>query len=178
MSLRFILGPSGSGKTRHLYEGIIRESMADPKKMFLLLVPEQYTMQAQKELIQIHPRHGLTNVDVLSFNRLAYRVFEDLAVETLTVLDDMGKSMILRKILSAKKKELHYYRRHLGQIGFVDQGVNERTDLVVLNRTDMPAVLVEVGFINTDADNQLLDERFYDVAQAIADGILQTIQSA
>ena len=66
----------------------------------------------------------------------------------------------------------------LEQIGFVDQGVNERTDLVVLNRTDMPAVLVEVGFINTDADNQLLDERFYDVAQAIADGILQTIQSA
>ena len=60
----------------------------------------------------------------------------------------------------------------------MDQGVNERTDLVVLNRTDMPAVLVEVGFINTDADNQLLDERFYDVAQAIADGILQTIQSA
>lgn len=51
-------------------------------------------------------------------------------------------------------------------------------NLVVLNRTDMPAVLVEVGFINTDADNQLLDERFYDVAQAIADGILQTIQSA
>lgn len=63
----------------------------------------------------------------------------------------------------------------LEQVGFVNLGVNERPNLVVLNRTQMPAVLVEVGFINTDADNQLLDERFEETAQAIAEGILQTI---
>ncbi len=63
----------------------------------------------------------------------------------------------------------------LEQIGFVNLGVNERPNLVVLNSTQMPAVLVEVGFINTDADNTIFDERFYDIAQAIADGILQTI---
>lgn len=63
----------------------------------------------------------------------------------------------------------------LERVGFVNQGVNERQNLVVLNRTEMPAVLVEVGFINTDADNQLFDERFDETAQAIADGILQTI---
>lgn len=63
----------------------------------------------------------------------------------------------------------------LEQIGFVNHGVNERPNLVVLNSTQMPAVLVEVGFINSDADNQIFDERFYDIAQAIADGILETI---
>ena len=63
----------------------------------------------------------------------------------------------------------------LEQIGFVNHGVNERPNLVVLNSTQMPAVLVEVGFINTDADNQLFDERFNDIAQAIADGILETL---
>lgn len=63
----------------------------------------------------------------------------------------------------------------LEQVGFVNQGVNERKNLVVLNSTEMPAVLVEVGFINTDADNELFDERFQDIAQAIADGILQTV---
>lgn len=88
-------------------------------------------------------------------------------IETL-VYNRYGEAARLARNINAR----------LEQIGFVDQGVNERTDLVVLNRTDMPAVLAEVGFINTDADNQLLDERFYDVAQAIADGILQTIQSA
>lgn len=66
----------------------------------------------------------------------------------------------------------------LVDIGFENQGVNERQNLVVLNRTQMPAVLVEVGFINTDADNQLFDERFDEIAQAIADGILATVWSA
>ena len=64
----------------------------------------------------------------------------------------------------------------LEMVGFVNQGVNERPNLVVLNSTQMPAVLVEVGFINTDTDNALLDDRFDEVAQAIAAGILQTIQ--
>lgn len=65
--------------------------------------------------------------------------------------------------------------QQLEAVGFLNQGVNERTNLVVLNRTQMPAVLVEVGFINTDADNQLFDERFDDIAQAIANGILITL---
>ena len=121
MSLQFVIGPSGSGKTRYLYDTIIRESMAHPEQQYLFLVPEQYTMQTQKELIRLHPRRGLTNVDVLSFNRLALRVFEDLSVETLTVLDDMGKSMVLRKIAGERRGNLRYYQRHFGQMGFVNQ---------------------------------------------------------
>lgn len=66
----------------------------------------------------------------------------------------------------------------LEEVGFENQGVNERPNLVVLNSTEMPAVLVEVGFINTDEDNQIFDERFDDIARAIADGILVTVWSA
>ncbi len=65
--------------------------------------------------------------------------------------------------------------QQLETVGFLNQGVNERTNLVVLNRTQIPAVLVEAGFINTDADNQLFDERFDDMARAIAEGILITL---
>lgn len=63
----------------------------------------------------------------------------------------------------------------LEQIGFENQGVNERKNLAVLRRTSMPAVLVEVGFINNDDDNQLFDARFQEIAQAIADGILNAL---
>ena len=66
----------------------------------------------------------------------------------------------------------------LEQVGFANQGVNTRDDLVVLKQTKMPAVLVEVGFINTDEDNRLLDERFNETARAIAEGILATVWSA
>lgn len=65
--------------------------------------------------------------------------------------------------------------RQLESAGFVNQGVNERTNLAVLRRTNMPAVLVEAGFINTDRDNMIFDSRFNEIAQAIADGILMSI---
>ena len=64
----------------------------------------------------------------------------------------------------------------LEQAGFVNLGVQERPDLAILNRTQMPAVLVEVGFINTDADNELLDRRFDEAARGLAEGILDTIR--
>lgn len=60
-------------------------------------------------------------------------------------------------------------------VGFVNHGVNERPNLAVLRRTNMPSVLVEVGFINTDRDNMLFDSRFQEIAQAIADGILMSL---
>lgn len=65
--------------------------------------------------------------------------------------------------------------RNLATVGFANQGIQERTNLAVLRRTNMPAVLVEVGFINTDRDNMRFDSRFYETAQAIANGILESI---
>ena len=61
----------------------------------------------------------------------------------------------------------------LETVGFVDLGVQARPNLVVLRRTKMPAVLVEVGFINSDTDNQLFDANFNDIALAIANGFLE-----
>lgn len=65
--------------------------------------------------------------------------------------------------------------RQLESIGFKNLGIDERKNLVVLRRTSMPAVLVEVGFINSEKDNNIFDSRFNAVAYAIADGITQTI---
>ena len=74
MALKFIFGPSGSGKSCQLYQEIIEASMAHPERSYIVLVPEQFTMQTQKDLVSMHPRKGIMNIDVLSFGRLAYRV--------------------------------------------------------------------------------------------------------
>lgn len=86
-----------------------------------------------------------------------------------------GIESLVYNLYSEAARLAYNINAQLEQIGFVNHGVNERPSLIVLNSTQMPAVLVEVGFINTDADNQLFDERFDDIAQAIADGILETI---
>lgn len=64
----------------------------------------------------------------------------------------------------------------LESVGFVNLGVSARPNLVVLRRTKMPAVLVEVGFINSNTDNQLFDNNFDAIAHAIASGIMDTLQ--
>ena len=121
MALQLILGGSGSGKTRYLYDTIIRDSLEHPEQRYFILVPEQFTMQTQKDIVTLHPNHGTMNIDIVSFQRLAYRVFEELAVENLQVLDDMGKSMVLRKVAAQKRRELILFQGHLNQNGFVNQ---------------------------------------------------------
>lgn len=85
-------------------------------------------------------------------------------VETLVYNDDGIKSELSRNINS-----------QLSRLGFVNRGVVERPNLVVLKRTKMPAVLVEAGFIDNDEDNDLFDARFDEIANAIAMGIIETI---
>ncbi len=121
MSLQFMIGSSGAGKTRLLYEHLIRQSIEEPETRFFVIVPEQFTMQTQKEIVALHPRHGTFNIDIVSFQRLAYRIFEELGVENLEVLDDIGKSMVLRKVASGQRRNLKVYGGHLNQTGFINQ---------------------------------------------------------
>ena len=121
MSLQFVIGSSGSGKTRYLYENLIKLSLEHPEGNYISIVPEQFTMQTQKEIVTLHPNHGSMNIDIVSFQRLAYRIFEELGVEHLEVLDDMGKSMVLRRVAAGQKKNLGLYGSHLNQTGFVNQ---------------------------------------------------------
>ena len=66
----------------------------------------------------------------------------------------------------------------LRDMGWKDLGIIERPGLIVLRRTEMPAVLVEAGFIDNEADNMFFDANFQKVAQAIADGVLETLREA
>lgn len=86
-------------------------------------------------------------------------------VETLVYSKGTLAETLARNIASA-----------LSAIGFADLGTTERKNLTVLKRTNMPAVIVEVGYIDTPKDNAFLDENFLAVAHAIADGIKKTVQ--
>lgn len=77
-----------------------------------------------------------------------------------------------------KKKIAERINANLEALGFRNIGVDIRPNLVVLNSTRMPALLVEAGFIDSDKDNQLFDSRFQALAQAIADGIMETLEES
>lgn len=121
MALQFIFGPSGSGKSYELYQSVIRESMEHPEQKFLVLVPEQFTMQTQKDLVSMHPRRGIMNIDVLSFGRMAYRVFEETGGGNLPVLDDEGKNLILRKIAGDYEDKLRILKGNMKKLGYISE---------------------------------------------------------
>ncbi|MGN0333698.1 MAG: PD-(D/E)XK nuclease family protein [Lachnospiraceae bacterium] len=121
MPLKFVFGPSGSGKSHFLYNYIIEESEKNPEQNYIVLVPEQFTMQTQKDLVTMHPKHGIMNIDVLSFGRLAYRVFEETGGGDIPVLDDEGKNLILRKIAADYEGELKVLKGNMKKLGYISE---------------------------------------------------------
>ena len=121
MSLQFILGNSGSGKSHYLYQQIVNESMEHPEKNYLVLVPEQFTMQTQRDLCAAHPRGGIMNIDALSFMRLAYRVFEEVGREEQPVLDDEGKNLVIRRIAGKLEDDLKVLKGNLKKQGYISE---------------------------------------------------------
>lgn len=121
MSLQFIFGNSGAGKSFYLYEHLIQESLAHPEEKFLVLVPEQFTMQTQKSLVSMHPNGGILNIDVLSFQRLAYRVFEETGTSVGKVLEETGKNLVLRKVAQEHREELRLLSGNLKKMGYINE---------------------------------------------------------
>ncbi len=121
MSLQFIMGPSGAGKSHYLYEWVTKESLERPDKHYIVLVPEQFTMQTQKDLVMASPRKGIMNVEVLSFHRLAQRVFEETGEHQKTILDDVGKNFVIRKIAGQHEGELKIIGSNLRKVGYISE---------------------------------------------------------
>ena len=121
MSLQFIMGNSGSGKSYCLYDTVVREAIENPDKNYLVIVPEQFTMQTQKDLCLAHPKGGIMNIDVLSFGRLAHRVFEEVGQDARVVLDDEGKNLVLRKIAGECEKDLKVFKGNLKKQGYISE---------------------------------------------------------
>lgn len=129
MALHLILGNSGAGKSDRLYEHILSEAEKHPKRTYYVLVPEQFTMATQREFVTRQEHHAILNVDVLSFKRLAYRVFEELGKDTLQVLEDTGKNLILQKLAGQLEPRLHVLQGSLHRIGYIDEIKSFLTEL-------------------------------------------------
>ena len=121
MALRFIFGSSGSGKSRLLFDTVLKRAQDHPDGRFIVLVPEQFTLQTQRDLVQLSERGGILNIDVLSFTRLAWRVFEQTGVEKKSVLSETGKSLLLRLIASREAENLPFLSSMADRPGMISE---------------------------------------------------------
>ncbi|MCR4901688.1 MAG: helicase-exonuclease AddAB subunit AddB [Butyrivibrio sp.] len=119
--LKFYFGASGAGKSTKVYEEIIEKSIREPETNFLIIVPDQFTMQTQMDIVKMHPRNGIMNIDVLSFGRLSYRIFEETGGQNLQVLDDIGKSLVLRRVADMLGDSLPVIGSNMHKAGYIDE---------------------------------------------------------
>ena len=117
MLLRFILGEAGSGKSYRIRE----EFLQNIEKRPILIVPEQITLLEQKRLVSEQAGRGLLGADVLSFRRLAHRILAEKGEKDLVVLDEVGKSMLLYRLVQELSPDLVYYGKSVHSQGFLQR---------------------------------------------------------
>src|SRR5580693_8438516 len=122
MQARFLLGPAGSGKTFRCLAEIRAGLRAAPDGLpLILLAPKQATFQLERQLLADDSLHGYTRLQIVSFERLAHFVLNQLGVAPPELLSEEGRLMVLRALLLRHAEELKLFRQSAGRPGFAQE---------------------------------------------------------
>ncbi len=120
MSLRFIYGRAGSGKTRCCLDEIKSSIASGATHPLVLLAPEQFSFQAERDLISVLETGGILKTEVLSFRRMAFRIFNEAGGITYPHIHAAGKCMIIYRILDKMRDNLKVFAKSADRQGFVN----------------------------------------------------------
>ena len=101
--LEFILGKPYSDKSKYMQKQALKAAAADPFAPVWYFVPEQYTLQMQRQLLAQNDKKGLLNLEVLSFNRLVYRLQNELPAAGKLALKGSGRTALIYRLLEEGK---------------------------------------------------------------------------
>ena len=121
MKYGYYLGPSGSGKTHRLISDVIDRSQKEKDRMFLIVVPDQYTMATQKQVVEMHPDKGIMNIDILSFGRLYHGMTAQKGAPKEVLLDDTGKNLLIRRAALFLNGQLPALGSSLDKPGYIHE---------------------------------------------------------
>lgn len=167
MSVRFVVGRAGSGKTWRCLEAIrarLRESPASGNKL-LLLVPEQASFQMERALIETPGINGYTRCEVLSFRRLAYRIFAETGADPRRAdqtIGPLGRIMAIRRLVRRERASLRLLDRVADKPGLIKQ-VAATLDELMRGNVE-PQMLAEMAE-RSEADNPLAAARLADLTR-------------
>ena len=121
--MNIIYGRSGTGKSEYIYNKIKSEIDICPKTY--IITPEQFSFTAERKLLETLDEGATTKVEVLSFERMAYRVIkETIATETKNLLNS-GKAMIISKILEEYQKEFNFLGKNMENVDLILTQITE-----------------------------------------------------
>lgn len=121
MGITYITGRAGVGKSFYSLHQIKEKLDKKEEHPLILIVPEQFTLQAERDLIEKQGLEGIMRAEVLSFTRLGYKVFNEVGGLKKTPINEIGKNMIIKNILESSKEDLKLYKNTVGQRGLVSK---------------------------------------------------------
>jgi len=160
MGLRLIYGSAGCGKSRFCIDSIQKRLEKEEDKHLILIVPEQFSFQAEKSLVEQIKGTGIGNAEVTSFERIAYSVFDEVGGITKNHMNSSGKLMLVSNIMNKLKEELKVFSAAAEQKGFV----NKISDIITeFKRYDIsPYILKET--LGSIQEGELFRDKIYDIS--------------
>ncbi len=153
MSLRIIYGRAGSGKSTFCLNEIKESLAVGTASRHIIIVPEQFSFQAEKRLIAALGASGINGVEVLSFGRLSYRVLGEVGGIVRKHINPSGKSILVYTILEKHRENLKVFAKAAGQRGFVNTLCGTISELKRYNiTTDVLSSLDTAGMDSRLAD--------------------------
>lgn len=119
MSLRFIYGRAGSGKSHFCLKDISEKMKNSENNSLVYLVPEQFSFQAEKNVLNVIGEQSNLKVKVLNFKRMAFRVMNEVGGITKKRMNSSGKSMLISHVLKEVWQDLTIFKGTARQKGFV-----------------------------------------------------------
>ncbi len=164
MSLKFWLGASNSDKSRQLYKYILEEADRYPGRQYLVVVPEQFGLATQQELVALSKNHGILNIDVLSFTRLAHRIIDEVGafLPDTIMINETGKSLVIGMLAEKHKEELSVFSEDTDKPGYTDRFKSIISEFMQYGIS--PEKVGEMSAAASAAGHGLLSEKLHDIA--------------
>ena len=124
MSLKIIYGKSGTGKSTYIFNEIAEKIKKGNRKIYII-TPEQFSFTAEKKLLDSINTNSVVLAEVLTFNRMAYRVIKETGNSNLKNLSQTGKSMLIYSNLSKEKNNLNFIGKSLENVNLVEAQITE-----------------------------------------------------
>jgi ATP-dependent helicase/nuclease subunit B len=162
MAIQFVVGSTGTGKTVHIMDEMFRLQQEGLNETQLFIVPEQYTLKAQEEFILHTKANGLLHIEVLSFNRLVNRFFDDLGIAHKKIVSDFSMSMMIRKIIQQHSEAFVWLSKNCKQQSFIEEITQIVKECYQYNLT-----AEQLFLLGDDIQEQLLKDKINDLSKLL-----------
>lgn len=163
--IKYIIGRTNTGKTEYMAKDI-KSKLNDMSRELIMIVPEQFTLEAERDIIEKMHVDGILNLQVLSFSRLFHIITENYSALDYSQINDIGKAMALRGIFEKHRDEFKVYKKISSKKGFISEFITrmnefKRNGITVEKIDEVSGQLMDHPFLKNKLEDIALGMKYF-----------------